>query len=307
MFSGDDDLRIPPFLIMTAAERAAAWASAPPPTAIKITPQRRTVPADLPPDLQNFDIKQKQRKQQKRIRQLLASQEIKDIPPAFLGWDSARGKWIDLRVDQQRRLALAYRRLGLPPQANEEIDEMLKINIVPYMLGSDLPNPRGRTSVKEDAEPFEISAKVRSVALRVGVNKLDRIEIVKPDGVTTDTWKADENKQAMVNADGTQTVSLAPENKEEEKVAKKAAKKKSTKTKTGNGSGVKKVGIIDTIRERIALARGASINELADYLKEKFPDRKREGMIATCRIQAPKAAKRTENDEKRGGKVYYAK
>lgn len=85
--------------------------------------------------------------------------------------------------------------------------------------------------------------------------------------------------------------------------SKRKATKSKTKSKSGNGAG--KPGVIATIAEFITRTRGATIEELGDHLKSKFPDRKRDSMIATCRIQAPKHAKKTEKDEKRGGTVYY--
>ncbi len=70
------------------------------------------------------------------------------------------------------------------------------------------------------------------------------------------------------------------------------------------GKRKKKVGIIDTIKEVISRAAGATADEIVAILVKKFPDHKASGMRTTVKIQASRNATSKENDEKRG-LVYY--
>jgi hypothetical protein len=87
----------------------------------------------------------------------------------------------------------------------------------------------------------------------------------------------------------------------------KEAKKKgeASKARAAKG-GVKKVGIIDTILEAMASENGASTKEILDKLQKKFPERDRDGMETTVRIQVTRLPKKFNfilkrtKDEKRG-------
>jgi len=81
------------------------------------------------------------------------------------------------------------------------------------------------------------------------------------------------------------------------------AKAKKTAAKT-NGSTAKP-GVITTIIATISRDRGASKSEILKILTEKFPDREPDSMARTIGIQAPKNCTSREDDEKRGGVVYF--
>ncbi len=80
---------------------------------------------------------------------------------------------------------------------------------------------------------------------------------------------------------------LARENKAAEKATEKAAKEKARAEQRAGG-------IIGTIKSMLENATGATQTEILDALCAKFPDRKREGMASTVKIQCSRLAKTTK-------------
>jgi len=62
---------------------------------------------------------------------------------------------------------------------------------------------------------------------------------------------------------------------------------------------------IATIIATISRDRGASKSEILKILTEKFPEREPDSMARTIGIQAPKQCTFKQDDEKRGGVVYF--
>jgi hypothetical protein len=87
---------------------------------------------------------------------------------------------------------------------------------------------------------------------------------------------------------------------QEIEMAKKTAAKKVSST-----GAAKAPGVIATIIATISRDRGASKSEILKILTEKFPEREPDSMARTIGIQAPKNCTSREDDEKRGGVVYF--
>jgi hypothetical protein len=83
--------------------------------------------------------------------------------------------------------------------------------------------------------------------------------------------------------------------------AKKAAAKKVSSTAAAKPKGP---GVIETIIATISRERGATVDEVLEILKGKFPDRDPDGMRRTIGIQAPKNCTSKDDDQKRG-RVFY--
>lgn len=200
---------------------------------------------------------------------------------------------------------------------------MEKFTILAYHQDQQIT--RGKTSLPATATDFEVQAKLQAAAKRAGLRKIDKLEVVNPDGTVSETWTVDfENKTlhkvgAELSIPATPPASAEPAPAEQETTkmastakkkatAKKAAKKKSSanaRKAAGNGSGKPRgVGVIATIVDTIKRDRGASQDEIVAVLTKKFPDRGEDQMRATVKIQANKNAKKKEKDEKRG-LVYY--
>jgi hypothetical protein len=87
--------------------------------------------------------------------------------------------------------------------------------------------------------------------------------------------------------------------------AKTKAKKPAAKKSVKPAGGVRKVGVIDTIVKTMSRANGATVAEIVEALKKKFPERDENGMTTTAKIQTSKRSTRREKDEKRGMVYFY--
>ncbi len=178
---------------------------------------------------------------------------------------------------------------------------------------------RGKTTLPATADASTLQAKLQAAAKRAGLRKIDKIDVINPDGTVAETWTVDFENKVLHKSGAELSIPATPPAKdagEQEKkpmakkaTAKKAAKKKATsnaRTKAkSNGEGKGRgVGVIATIVDTIGRSKGASQDEIVEVLVKKFPDRGEDQMRATVKIQANKNAKKKEKDEKRG-LVYY--
>jgi hypothetical protein len=301
-----EDDAIPTFLKIPQAQRNATWAKTPiaRPKLVELVQTAAFVPTVEPEFAKTIEEKKKA-KTAKRITDLKTKLEWKSIPEQFRRWDPRRGKFVDERVDDKRRLEKAAEQLGVT--LTTENDEMAKLDIVPYTEGQTLPVTRAKTTVKVDAPEWELHAKIRQAGIRAG-KKLERVEVVDPEGLVTSTWLLDKESNLLTN--GPVTIAMKSETSdatEQEKptMAKKARATKAPKKKSSNGSGKPKgPGVIATIIETMQRDRGASADEIVAVLVKKFPDRKAKSMLSTVKIQANRNAKKKDKDDKRGI-VYY--
>jgi dUTPase len=296
------DTDIPDFLKVPQAEREAARTTSPPPRPV---PDIAVVedPEPQPPD----EFKQRKRtKTSHRLARMKQNLELNKIPLTFRQWDSRKSRWVDSRVDYQIRLKAAAQRLGITLE-NSAMDNL---TIIPYAT-DNVVIERGRTTLPATAADFEIQAKMVKAVNRASLKKVERVEVINPDGTIKEQWSLDLEAKMLNKVGSEQSVpaTITQENTGMATKAKKTkvAKKAKVKTKATNGGKVKVAkgpGIIDTIKETIKRERGASKDEIIAVLVKKFPDRKEASMLNTVNIQANKNAKKKDKDEKRG-LVYY--
>lgn len=293
-----NDLDIPPFLRVTPeeAERRRKWWDANPPTEptmVLIRQEDDEVAAKIRRDLEA----------RKALRREIAK-EKRSVPKVdTLGkrWNTQTSKW------------------ELDP--TQEIN-MGKIKI--YGYDKDMQRvDRACTSAKL---PDEVPSKVVHAFTRGG-KAVTTVSATNEDGTMFGAWTRSDEGQAVQN----NAVYLTPAPSEPRKVRTKTAsaspasaetvvklpdavdsvskdKPMAKKRKAGSkGNGVARgPGVIATIVETISRASGASVAEIIEVLKKKFPERKVKAMTTTIKIQAPRNATTTEKSDKRG-LVYYCK
>jgi len=303
------------------------------PAPLKMSPTSQAGPVEVvetiqPPPLSDVAVivaKRRKVKTDRRIAKLTSSQDMKNIPPAFRRWDQRRSKWYDSRIVDRQKLLAAAARLGIKLE-NTEMD---KYTVQAYH--QDQVITRGTATLPATAADFEIQAKLQAVAKRAGLAKVDKIEVINPDGTVSETWTVDfENKllhksgaeltipttppkDDSVTAAKQETTDMAATAKKATKAkkapAKKAVAKKAAKGKKAAASnarkrvaanGASKPGVIATIIETMKRDKGGSQEEILAVLVKKFPDREEKGMRKTIQIQAPKHAKKKVHDDKRG-------
>jgi hypothetical protein len=321
----DDHLDIPEFLrrqkdgsLSPSVQPQPSQVARPAPPKVSPMPEAEpvaVVQTIAPSEVAERAERRKLAKQSKRLGNMKANLEMKSIPPAFRRWDQRTSKWYDSRIVDRQKLLAAAARLGI----KLENTEMEKFTILAY--NKDTIIERGRTSLPATASDFEVQAKLQAAAKRAGLRKIDKLEVINPDGTVAETWTVDfENKMLHKSGAELSIPATAPQPEGEQETtemastakkkstAKKAAKKKATsnaRKAAGNGSGKPRgVGVIATIIDTIKRDRGASQDEIVAVLVKKFPDRGEDAMRATVKIQANKNAKKKDKDDKRG-LVYY--
>lgn len=292
---GTDMPDIPDFLRLTPQQRAAAWLKTPPPV-IPVQPIPESVASEVRPVVVDPVKRNKTATRISRMRQNLL---LDGIPPAFREWDYRRAQWVDSRITHDKKLKAAAARLGITLE-NTEMD---KFTLSPYLKEQPLPVSRAKTTLVATAADFQIQAKVVKVAHRAGLKKLERVEVMNPDGSLKETWTLD-FESGLLQKVGTDLKIPTREQETDmpKKTKKTAAKKTNGKTKTAKAP--RAPGVIATIIETIKRDRGANREEILAVLEKKFPNRKPDSMANTINIQANRNAKKKDRDEKRG-LVYY--
>lgn len=277
------DNDIPDFLRIPQAERNQAWVDNPPkPYRAPALEQKKVSVTEA--DLKAEAEKRRALKTNARLTRMKAKSDHNTIPAQYRRWDTRTSRFVDSRVEDRRRQEAAASRLGV----TLENDTMSKLTIAPFHGETEIA--RGRTSINADAQDFEIQAKVVKAALRAGLKKIERIDVVAEDGTIAESWSLDLATKTL-HKTGTD-VSMAVSTQE---TTDMPAKKKAKPKKVMNGGGV-----IATIIDTIKRDRGASADEIVAVLTKKFPDRKAKSMMNTVKIQAAKNAKKKTKDDKRG-------
>jgi hypothetical protein len=306
MSPNDKNPDIPEFLKIPQVQRDSAWKKNPPQQpASPVVPAKHRLPTTEEQVFQEATRNVKKFRTEKRIAMLKIKQEWKSIPEQFRRWDPRQGKFVDERIDDQKRLLNAAERLGI----TLETDDMTKLTIVPYVEGQDLPVTRAKTTVAADVPGWELQTKIRQAGIRAG-KKLQRVEVVDAEGLVTAVWQLDKENDLLTN--GTVTIPMKPvqteqEVKQEKSMARKAksvAKKNGVAKAKAEARAAKGPGVIATIIETIKRDRGATAEEIVAILVKRFPDRKAKSMHSTVKIQANKNAKKKDRDDKRG-LIYY--
>ncbi len=128
---------------------------------------------------------------------------------------------------------------------------MSKLLIHTFRQGEEKPNPRGCTSIDQNAATEAVQALVRKQVLRVG-SKAERVEIVDDAGQVLDTWTFDEPRTNLLDSKG---ASIPMAKSKETEVAKKAAKPATAKKAKTSGTtktprGESKTGIVAALLKR---------------------------------------------------------
>lgn len=292
----------PAFLLIPPAQRAKAWEKIKPVVPVVVAPDSPALKPTLSAKDQEF-VKAhldeteaaKKAKQARHFAKLKASKAAKERREA----QDAE----ELRKYEERYENAWVEYETIIMKEESAVRKAIRV----FVEGQDTPYDRAKTSVPADAGEAIVQQKVRGAAIRAGVKKVTRVEVLSPEGEVVETWKAGEDKTSLLNSATSTAIPLvsAVEQPEEGQMATKKSKSKS-KAKKANGTGAKKgPGVIATIIETMKRDRGATIEEMVGVLKGKFPSRSVKGMTSTCKIQAAKNAKKKDKDEKRG-LVYFA-
>jgi hypothetical protein len=276
---------IPEFVRLTAEQRAEAWVRNPPKPMAATTYQAK----QLTPEALQFQAEYEtvqRKKTTRRIHEMLVKKQAVKSGQDTIGktWNQKYCRW---EVD-----------LTKTPQENQN---MAKFNIIPYDAAGTILE-RGKTSINADMHPDEIFAKMEAAAKRAG-KRAASVKVYDADGFVHRDWTIPGVSETAAEID---TTSPVPVNETESAMpAKKTktAKSNGATKKAGNGTG-KKPGVISTIVDMLGRASGTTVEECLDRLKEKFPDRKRESMMTTCKIQLARNAKSKDKSETRG-LIYY--
>jgi hypothetical protein len=227
--------------------------------------------------LREQDLREQARKEKTRIRlaKLKASQERKAAPKYDLSkyrWDSIHNKFVPLP---------------------EEMQMAAKWKVVPYDADGAIIQ-RGVTSVPAGTEQVQLLGKMGFSFHRCAKGSVKKIIVHdSADGYVREWNVETDNPLPKPDVVEEPQPKQAPGNK-----AKKLKGDKKAKSNGPRQGG--KPGIIGTITELMSAKDGASIEEMVNALAKLFPDRKRDSMQSTVRVQTSrqKATKRT--DPKRG-------
>jgi len=273
------DLAIPKIFRLTQEERAANWEKNLPKTVLLVDTAR-----PLDPEAEKFRAEyetEKKRKTTRRIHELRIKKQV-----VKSGQDTTGKTW------NQK-----YCRWDNDPNATpQETSDMPKLTVTPYAADGKALE-RGKTSMNANATQEEIDAKIQFAAKRAGKRTV-RVEVTDKDGFVSATWTAPEALQAPTATEPTATTESAVSTK------KTKTAKKTKAVAAANGAG-KKPGVISTILEMLNRATGVTVEEALDRLKTKFPERERDAMRTTCKIQLARHSKSKDKTEGRG-LIYYA-
>lgn len=273
------DIAIPKIFRLTQEERTANWEKNPPKAVTLVDPARL-----LDPETEKFRAEfeaEKKRKTTRRIQEMLVKKQLVKTEQDTQGkvWNQKYCRW---DVDP-----------AAPPQENE----MPKLVITPYTADGKALE-RGKTSINADASPEEIDAKIQSAAKRAG-KQTAHVNVTDNEGFLHTSWNVPGTPAPAVD-----TAIATPTTESAVPATKKTKSPKSPKKSATNGR-VKKVGVIATILEMLNRASGTTVEEALDRLKTKFPERERDSMRTTCKIQLARHCKSKDKSETRG-LIYYA-
>lgn len=235
MKTAPDDLAIPAFLKVSAAERAAAWVANPPRAMPTFEQPKAVKPDPTVVAIQETAEQIRRNRTTARIGRMMANVATNDIPAHHRVWDRNRSRWIDARIVPPHRIATVSARTGIPLERvcqylNQERN-MPKLNILVYRADETEPASRGRTSIDSEAAESEIHQKIVGAMLRTGINKVHHVDVVDPDG-KTETWNVDLSGENLVSLLSAASIKLSGD--------KMPTKKSSTKVKTKTKPKAKK-------------------------------------------------------------------
>jgi len=270
--------RIPSFLKLTKTQREAAWAASPPRPMPKFRDARTNnnlTAVDLAAieEIKAGHAQMAKEATTKRINKMKEEKVNEEARRALkksgMKWDQRTCRWIPETIEPEKRTRTMRNKLLIIPLDGE---------------GQEIK--RGLTSVDASASREEIEKKIAAAAARAG-RKTSSIRVTSPEHrelPTRGLWR------------------LSPDGVPFEDTKHIGGSVKKAKT----AKEPKGPGVIATIKAAMARAKGATHAEMLNILVETFPERNREGMLSTCKIQANKNATEKEKVEGRG-LVYYIK